>query len=74
MLRMPAGNLQTCLSQDIEDLGRRKQEVTKIKQESDVATRYFSNLLRDSGENRRSVENLDLEAHLPSGMAAEMTA
>ncbi|OQE44626.1 hypothetical protein PENCOP_c002G00634 [Penicillium coprophilum] len=72
MLRMPAGNLQTCLSQDIEDLGRRKQEVTKIKQESDVATKYFSNLLRDSSENRRSIENLDLDAPLPGGMAAAL--
>ncbi|KAJ5431080.1 hypothetical protein N7445_008812 [Penicillium cf. griseofulvum] len=72
MLRMPAGNLQTCLSQDIEDLGRRKQEVTKIKQESDVATKYFSNLFRDSSENRRSIENLDLDAPLPGGMAAAM--
>ncbi|CAI7645359.1 unnamed protein product [Penicillium viridicatum] len=74
MLRMPANNLQTCLSQDIEDLGRRKQEVTKIKQESDVATKYFSNLFRDSSENRRSIENLDLDAPLPGGMAAAMQA
>ncbi|KAJ5479488.1 hypothetical protein N7530_004997 [Penicillium desertorum] len=74
MLRMPAGNLQTCLSQDIEDLGRRKQEVTKIQQESDVATKYFSNLFRDSSENRRSIENLDLDAPLPGGMAAAMQA
>ncbi|KAJ6139301.1 hypothetical protein N7471_005787 [Penicillium samsonianum] len=74
MLRMPAGNLQTCLSQDIEDIGRRKQEVTKIKQESDVATKYFSNLFRDSSENRRSIENLDLDAPLPGGMAAAMQA
>ncbi|KAJ5782711.1 hypothetical protein N7457_004485 [Penicillium paradoxum] len=74
MLRMPAGNLQTCLSQDIEDLGRRKQEVTKIKQESDVATKYFSNLFRDSSENRRSIESLDLDAHLPGAMGAAMQA
>ncbi|CAG8903872.1 unnamed protein product [Penicillium egyptiacum] len=74
MLRMPAGNLQTCLSQDIEDLGRRKQEVTKIQQESDVATKYFSNLFRDSSENRRSIENLDLDAPLPGGMAGAMQA
>ncbi|CAG8033946.1 unnamed protein product [Penicillium salamii] len=74
MLRMPAGNLQTSLSQDLEDLGRRKQEVTKIKQESDVATKYFSNLFRDSSENRRTVENLDLDAPLPGGMAAAMEA
>ncbi|KAJ5558788.1 hypothetical protein N7461_002760 [Penicillium sp. DV-2018c] len=74
MLRMPAGNLHACLSQDIEDIGRRKQEVSKIKQESDVATKYFSNLFRDSSENRRSIENLDLDAHLPGAMGAPMQA
>ncbi|KAJ5279642.1 hypothetical protein N7478_005014 [Penicillium angulare] len=70
ILRLPAKNLQTCLSQDIEDLGRRKQEVAKVKQESEVATKYFSNLFRDSTENRRSVEDLDLDGPLPGGMGA----
>lgn len=69
MLRLPAGNLQTALAQDIEDLARRKDEVTKVKQESEVASKYFANLFRDSGENKRSVEQIDLEAPLPGGMA-----
>lgn len=70
ILRLPAKNLQTSLAQDIEDLARRKQEVAKVKQESEVATKYFSNLFRDSTENRRSVEDLDLDGPLPGAMGA----
>ncbi|KAJ5690064.1 hypothetical protein N7462_004456 [Penicillium macrosclerotiorum] len=70
ILRLPANNLQASLAQDIEDLARRKQEVGKVKQESEVATKYFSNLFRESGENRRSVENLDLDGPLPGAMGA----
>ncbi|CAL5870836.1 uncharacterized protein PFLUO_LOCUS5077 [Penicillium psychrofluorescens] len=72
ILRMPAGNLQTNMAQEIEDLGRRKQEVTKIQQESTVAAKYFSNLVRESGQNRQSVDDLDLDAPLPGGMAATL--
>ncbi|KAJ5946783.1 hypothetical protein N7454_003622 [Penicillium verhagenii] len=70
ILRLPAKNLQTSLAQDIEDLARRKQEVSKVKQESEVATKYFANLFRDSSENRRSVEGLDLDGPLPGAMGA----
>ncbi|KAJ5098674.1 hypothetical protein N7532_005675 [Penicillium argentinense] len=70
ILRLPANNLQASLAQDIEDLARRKQEVGKVKQESDVALKYFANLFRESGENRRSVEDLDLDGPLPGGMGA----
>ncbi|KAF4202589.1 hypothetical protein CNMCM8927_000051 [Aspergillus lentulus] len=69
ILRIPAGNLQTSLAQGIEDLGRRKLEVSKTKHESEVASKYFSNLFRDSGENRHSVEDIDLDAPLPGGLA-----
>lgn len=70
ILRIPSGNLQTSLAQDVEDLGKRKSEVSRTKQESDVANKYFSNLFRDSGENRRFVEDIDLDAPLPGGLAA----
>lgn len=70
ILRLPAGNLQASLAQDIEDLARRKQEVGKVKQESEVATKYFANLFRESSENRRSVEDLDLDGPLPGAMGA----
>ena len=73
ILRLPAGNLQASLAQDIEDLARRKQEVGKIKQESEVATKYFSNLFRESSENRRFVEDLDLDGPLPGAMGGYET-
>lgn len=70
ILRLPANNLQSSLAQGIEDLARRKQEVGKVKQESDVALKYFANLFRESGDNRRSVDDLDLDGPLPGGMGA----
>ncbi|BAE63051.1 hypothetical protein AFCA_008608 [Aspergillus flavus] len=70
VLRIPANNLQASLAQDIEDLGRRKQEVSKTKVESENASKYFSNLFRESGENRRSVENIDLDGPLPGAMGS----
>ncbi|KAL1998351.1 hypothetical protein VTN02DRAFT_6358 [Thermoascus thermophilus] len=70
MLRMPAANLQSGLAQGIEDLARRKDEVSKVKRESEVASKYFSNLFRESGENRRAVEQVDLESPLPGAMGA----
>ena len=74
ILRLPASNLKTALAQGVEDLGRRKQEVTKTKGESESASKYFSNLFRDSNDNRRAVEDIDLEAPLPPGLAQETAA
>lgn len=68
ILRLPAGNLQTSIAQDIEDIGKRKSEVSKTKHESEGATKYFANLFRDSSENRTSVENVDLDGPLPGGL------
>jgi mitofusin len=69
VLRMPAANLQTSLAQGIEDLGRRREEVSKTKYESEVASKYFANLFRDSSENKRTVEQVDLEGPLPGALA-----
>ena len=69
VLRMPATKLQSTLELATEELGKRKDEVGKVKHESDVARKYFSNLFRESGESRRSVERIDLEAPLPGAMA-----
>ncbi|RMJ28589.1 Transmembrane GTPase fzo1 [Aspergillus sp. HF37] len=74
ILRLPAGNLQTALAQGVEDLGRRKLEVGKTKGESEEASKHFSNLFRESSENRRSVEDIDLDAPLPAGMGAHAAA
>ncbi|KAL4930935.1 mitofusin [Aspergillus undulatus] len=70
ILRVPAGNLHSSLAQDVEDLGRRKQEVSRTKQESEVASKYFANLFRDTTDNRTSVENIDLDGPLPGALGA----
>ncbi|PGH03412.1 hypothetical protein AJ79_07378 [Helicocarpus griseus UAMH5409] len=69
VLRMPASRLQSTLQSATEDLAKRKDEVGKTKEQSEVARKYFSNLFRESGETRRTVENVDLEAPLPASMA-----
>lgn len=70
MLRQPASTLQATLAQGIEDLARRKQEVGKLKGESQAASKYFSNLFRDSTDTRTSVQTIDLEPPLPGGITA----
>jgi mitofusin 2 len=66
---MPASNLNTHLAQGIEDLARRREDVTKVKQESEVARKYFANLLREAQESHRTVEQVDLEGPLPGALA-----
>lgn len=68
VLGMPANTLYSQLAQGVEDLARRREEVTKIKKESEVARKYFSNLLRESQEGRRTVEQIDLEGPLPGSL------
>jgi mitofusin len=67
---MPVRRLQAAFQVATEDLAKRKEEVGKVQQESDVARKYFANLFRESSENRRTVEQVDLEAPLPGAMAA----
>ena len=70
ILHMPAANLQSSLAQGIEDLAKRRTDVGRVKGESEVACKYFSNLLRDSGESRNTVQQIDLDAPLPGALAA----
>jgi mitofusin 2 len=69
VLGMPAANLHSQLAQSVEDLARRREEVTKIKQESEVARKYFANLFRETQESRRTVDQIDLEGPLPGALA-----
>ncbi|KAI5310291.1 mitofusin [Ascosphaera atra] len=68
VLRVPAKELQAALRDKTEELGRRKDEVMLEKTQSEAALKYFSNLFRESGENRRIVEGIDLEAPLPGAV------
>ncbi|KZF26722.1 hypothetical protein L228DRAFT_216932 [Xylona heveae TC161] len=65
VLRFPADNLRMGLEKNVENLGIRRDETEKIKRESEVARKYFSNLYRESRDLRRSVETVDLDGPAP---------
>ncbi|KAF3483383.1 transmembrane GTPase Fzo1 [Arthroderma uncinatum] len=69
VLRVPATRLQSTLQIAAEELSKRKDEVGKIKKESEIAQKYFSNLFRESTEHRRTVEQIDLDAQAPPAAA-----
>lgn len=62
VLKYPAQQLAVDLHKGVEELRQKKEDVTKIKQESEVARKYFGNLVRDTSEGRRKVEAIDLES------------
>ncbi|CAJ2506246.1 Uu.00g003760.m01.CDS01 [Anthostomella pinea] len=66
VLRFPADNLRVALTRSVEQLGARREETVKVRKESEVALKYFSNLVRNSAHQRALVEEVDLEAH-PQG-------
>lgn len=41
----------------------------KVKKESEVARKYFGNLVRETGEGRGRVEDVDLEGAQVPGVA-----
>ncbi len=67
VLRFPADSLRVGLQRSVEQLGSRRDETLKIRAESEVALKYFGNLVRNSANQREMVENIDLEAH-PQGL------
>ena len=66
VLRYPAQRLSDDLAQGVEELRQRKEDVTKVKRESEVARKYFGNLVRDASDARRRVQGIDLEG-VPAG-------
>lgn len=69
VLRFPADNLRIGLQHSVESLSRQREEKHKIKDESDVARKYFANLVRESSEGRRTVDAVDLEGTVPGSFA-----
>lgn len=49
----------------MKDLGEQREERRKVKRESEVARKYFGNLVRETAEGRRKVEDVDLEGAAP---------
>ena len=67
VLRYPAEQLRRNMHRSLDRLGTRKHETSKIKTESDVARKYFGNLVRDSADLRRAVEDVDLDGPASHG-------
>ena len=53
----------------MEHLHEQKRETQKVRNESEVARKYFGNLVRESNDIRSRVERVDLEGPAP-GIAA----
>ena len=68
-LKYPADNLRVGLRRNVESLKERKEEKDKLRGESRVAVKYFSNLVGRAGEISRKVGAVDLEGPAP-GVAA----
>lgn len=69
-LKVPADNLRMGLQMNFEQLQNKKEERSKIRHESEIARKYFGNLVRESNDVRASVERVDLEGPAP-GLAAQ---
>ncbi|KAI1484683.1 putative mitochondrial fission protein [Biscogniauxia mediterranea] len=63
VLRFPADNLRVGLTRSVEQLGTRRDETLKVRSESEVALKYFGNLVRNTAHQRSVVEEVDLDAH-----------
>ena len=58
------------MQRSVEKLGVKKNETLKTRSESEVARKYFSNLVGESARLRRVVEAVDLEGPQPGVAAA----
>ncbi|KAK4553897.1 mitofusin [Recurvomyces mirabilis] len=70
-LKFPADKLREGLQKNMEGLQEQRRETVKVQQESEVARKYFGNLMRESGEVRHRVVGVDLEGPAP-GVAGQM--
>lgn len=65
ILKFPAENLRSGLQKSVEDLGTKRDDMWKGKHESEVARKYFGNLVHKAQEGRGMVEAVDLEGGAP---------
>ena len=64
-LKYPADKLREGLQRSVEQLQEQKRETVKVQTESEVARKYFGNLVRESNDIRSRVERVDLEGPAP---------
>lgn len=65
VLRIPADNLRLSLDRSVKELGARREDTLKVRGESEVARRYFGNLVGESARQREVVGGIDLETTPP---------
>ncbi|KAI9775551.1 MAG: mitofusin [Geoglossum umbratile] len=70
VLHFPADNLRVGLQRSVEKLTVRREETVKVCKESEVARKYFGNLVKESGEVRGAVQRVDLEGPAAGGYEA----
>ena len=70
VLRIPADNLRVGLQRSVEQLGSKREDTRKIRGESEVARKYFGNLVRETTNIRNTVDAVDLEGPAPGVAAA----
>lgn len=63
VLHTPKDHVVFNLQRSVEQLGKKREETLKVKKESSDALKYFTNLTRDSAQQRSTVEAVDLDNH-----------
>ena len=64
VLKFPAEDLRAAFQRGIEKQGKAVKERKQIQRESEVAEKYFGNLLRNAKQQRSAVGSVDLEPHM----------
>jgi mitofusin len=64
-LKGPANDVRIGLQRNVEKLQLKKEETSKVRTETEGASKYFSNLVRSSNDLRQTVQRVDLEATPP---------
>lgn len=72
-LKYPADKLREGLQRNVESLHEQRKATLKVQGESEVARKYFGNLVRESHDIRNRVQRVDLEGPAP-GIAAQYDA
>ena len=70
VLAIPANYLRVGLQRSVEQLGSKRDKTRKIRGESEVARKYFGNLVSETMSIRTTVEAVDLEGPAPGVAAA----
>ncbi|KKA28057.1 hypothetical protein TD95_001549 [Thielaviopsis punctulata] len=65
VLRFPADNLRVSLEHSAKALMVKREDTVKVKKESEVAAKYFGNLVRSTAQTRAMVQGIDLESPPP---------